>query len=109
MMIRVTISEIKDRMSAYLRRVKSGETVIVMERKTPIARIVPVSSEPEGPVQDDEVAEEARLTRLEQAGIVRRLGHGSPLEALDRPLPKETCLLDALLAERADESGSGYR
>ena len=51
MMIRVTISEIKDRMSANLRRVKSGETVIVMERKTPIARIVPISSEPEGPVQ----------------------------------------------------------
>ena len=31
-MIRATISEVKDGMSAYLRRVKAGETVLVTER-----------------------------------------------------------------------------
>ena len=37
-MIRATISEVKNGLSAYLRRVKSGESVLVMERRTPVAR-----------------------------------------------------------------------
>ena len=41
-MIRVAISEVKNGMSACLRRVKAGESVLVMERRTPVARIVPV-------------------------------------------------------------------
>ena len=41
-MIRATISEVKNGLSGYLRRVKSGESVLVTERRTPVARIVPV-------------------------------------------------------------------
>ena len=37
------IRELKARLSAYLRRVKAGETLVITERGKPIGRIVPVS------------------------------------------------------------------
>lgn len=41
-MKRVMISDLKAHLSAYLAAVKDGETVIVCDRNTPIARIEPV-------------------------------------------------------------------
>ena len=38
----VRIAELKSRLSAYLRAVRNGETISVMDRETPIAHIVPV-------------------------------------------------------------------
>lgn len=37
----VKISELKAKLSAYLERVRRGETVLVYDRNTPIARLVP--------------------------------------------------------------------
>lgn len=39
---RVQISELKAKLSAYLHDVRRGGTFIVMDRKTPVARIVPI-------------------------------------------------------------------
>lgn len=36
------ISEIRDHLSEYLRTVRKGETVIVYDRETPIARLEPI-------------------------------------------------------------------
>ncbi|MBV8491429.1 MAG: type II toxin-antitoxin system prevent-host-death family antitoxin [Candidatus Eremiobacteraeota bacterium] len=41
-MRRVGIAELKARLSEYLRAVRRGETIAVLDRETPIARIVPV-------------------------------------------------------------------
>ena len=41
------ISELRDKLSEYLARVRKGETVIVYDRDTPIARIEPVPPTPE--------------------------------------------------------------
>ena len=38
----VRIAELKSRLSEYLRAVRRGETIAVLDRETPIARIVPV-------------------------------------------------------------------
>ena len=38
------ISELRDGLSEYLARVRKGETVIVYDRDTPIARIEPIPS-----------------------------------------------------------------
>ena len=38
-MIRTNISELKNRLSHYLRLVRAGEVVEIMDRKTPLARI----------------------------------------------------------------------
>jgi prevent-host-death family protein len=38
----VRIAELKARLSEYLRAVRRGETIAVLDRETPVARIVPV-------------------------------------------------------------------
>jgi len=44
----VKVSELKARLSAYLAEVRRGETVIVCDRNTPIARLVPYDEERDG-------------------------------------------------------------
>lgn len=41
----VRIAELKARLSEHLRRVRRGHTLTVLDRETPIARIVPYSSD----------------------------------------------------------------
>jgi antitoxin (DNA-binding transcriptional repressor) of toxin-antitoxin stability system len=41
----VNISELKARLCAYLHKVRRGETLTVLDRKTPVARIVPHAEE----------------------------------------------------------------
>ena len=41
-MKQVRIAELKARLSEYLRAVRRGETIAVMDRDTPVAQIVPV-------------------------------------------------------------------
>jgi prevent-host-death family protein len=41
----VSVRELKDHLSEYLRRVERGERVVVTDRKRPIAEIGPVTSE----------------------------------------------------------------
>jgi prevent-host-death family protein len=45
-MKQVRIAELKARLSEYLRAVRRGETVAVLDRDTPIAHIVPVLDRP---------------------------------------------------------------
>ena len=42
----VRIAELKARLSEYLRSVRKGRTLTVLDRDTPIARIVPYAAEP---------------------------------------------------------------
>ena len=105
-MILATVSEVKDGMSAYLRRVRAGESVLIMQRKTPVARIVPVGLS--GSV-GDETDRNAKLARLESSGVVARRASGSPLEVVRQPLPGGAQVLGALLEERSEERREGYR
>ncbi len=41
----VGVAELKSKLSEYLARVRRGDTVTVLDRRTPIARIVPYESE----------------------------------------------------------------
>src|SRR5579863_8778862 len=43
-MASVQIAELKNNLSAYLRKVRTGEEVIICDRKSPIAKIVPLST-----------------------------------------------------------------
>lgn len=42
------VSELKARLSAYLREVRRGETVVVCDRNTPVARLIPYEDDREG-------------------------------------------------------------
>ena len=59
-MQKVKIGELKSRLSYYLRLVKSGQAVQVLERNTPIATIVPL---PSGTVNEG-------LIKLRRQGIL---------------------------------------
>jgi prevent-host-death family protein len=66
-MKRANVAELKNRLSHYLNRVKRGETVLVMERSIPVARIVPAVP----PSQMSSGETDAWLKRLEVAGVLR--------------------------------------
>lgn len=42
----VRIAELKSRLSEHLRSVRKGRTLTVLDRDTPVARIVPYAAEP---------------------------------------------------------------
>lgn len=44
-MIKVGIADLKAHLSQHLRRVRSGRTLTIMDRDTPVARIVPYEAE----------------------------------------------------------------
>jgi antitoxin (DNA-binding transcriptional repressor) of toxin-antitoxin stability system len=91
---RATISQLKDRLSAYLRKVRSGETILVVDRDEPIARIERIAP---GATAD------ARSARLEAAGLVRRGSRPLDVAALRRPAPTpRASVVGALLEERRD-------
>lgn len=93
-----SISETKNNLSALLDRVRAGETVLILDRETPVARLEPVR-----PGEDS--GGEARLSRLEREGKIRR-GTGKPSKAILGSLPLRPAsgadLLKALLEEREE-------
>jgi antitoxin (DNA-binding transcriptional repressor) of toxin-antitoxin stability system len=115
-MQKATIAELKNKLSAYLRKVRAGDTVLVLDRKRPIARIERIG--PHDRPRDRTARE--RLARLEAAGLVTRPAAALPLKALRAPPPRapggahldkragirpraRRSVLKALLDERAED------
>ncbi len=95
-MKKARISELKNRLSHYLRFVRRGQSVLVYDRDRPIARIDPVRDP--GPLGDaDQMAE------LERSGAVRPPTAALPTGWLDRRANVNANVVEALLEER--ESG----
>lgn len=93
-MQKATISELKNRLSAYLKKVRAGQTVVIFDRDQPIARIERIEG---GDAADDRVA------RLERAGLARRGKGRMPLAMLAADAPKaRQSVSSALLDERRD-------
>lgn len=91
-MEKATISQLKNRLSAYLRIVKAGGSVLVFDRDEPVARIERVKAGS---------ADVNWLTRIEKEGLVHRGSGAVPLELFRRPLPKPgKSALEALIEER---------
>lgn len=88
-----TISQAKNHLSELLAGVKRGETVLILERDRPIARIVPVEA--------TERSDDERLADLERRGIIRRAAR-PPRKTLPPPIdwPEGDSLLEALLRDR---------
>ncbi len=94
-MKRVSITELKAKLSQYLDAVKAGEDVIVTERGRPVARIGRVGGERR---------QEGRLAQLIRTGQVRpprEPGSAADPGALERPEDPEGRSLEILLEERA--------
>ena len=100
-MIQVNISEVKNRLSYYLRLVRGGEQIEILDRKTPLARITHVSK------AETVNRETPWIKEMVGLGIVSPpKKEGFPAELLDREkvtLPRangKTSALKALLEER---------
>jgi len=100
-MERTTISQLKARLSAYLKKVRAGQTILILDRDEPVARLERVGGGSAGSA--DEETGEDRLSRLERAGLLRRATRPLNLDRLRAPaLRTDTSLLQALLDERRD-------
>lgn len=95
-MKRATITEAKNQLSALLDRVRHGETVLILDRGRPVARLEPAQARSE----DDA---DGRLARLERAGVIRRSATPPPIARVLKPLPrvrKPPRVVEALIEER---------
>lgn len=91
-MMTVSISELKANLSRYVREVRRGGEIQVLDRGTPVARLVPV-------VEDIRHSVRERLIRL---GLVKP-GRGNTAIVLDRPpLVLPTRISEALAEDRND-------
>ena len=88
----VRIGELKNHLSRYLRVVRSGTRLVVMDRNTPVAEI--------GPVMSQAAAASTRRDDLIRRGVLVPAPRASlSLEELGSPV---RCRGDALAALRAD-------
>ena len=87
------IAELKAHLTAWIRRAKAGEEVIVTERGVPVAKLVPIEPAERG----------SRRERLAAAGVLK-LGTGKlPAWFFEDPLPRSNAsVLEALLDERKE-------
>jgi antitoxin (DNA-binding transcriptional repressor) of toxin-antitoxin stability system len=88
------ISELRDGLSEYLARVRKGETVIVYDRDTPIARIEPI------PPADENLPEWVREAERRGTLTPPRVRDRKPLEITPVKADSRFSLLEALLEER---------
>lgn len=90
-----SVSELKAKLSAYLREVRQGGEVQVLDRGKPVARLVPLASDQ----ADDSGPDSRRRQRMIASGILRP---GTGIELSMHPLPVSVELSQALEEERAD-------
>lgn len=96
-MVLATITEAKNGLSALIDQVRAGESVLIMDRGTPVARLESaVSASPDA---------EGRIARLERAGAVRAASKPPVTELLrTRPpaLRAGASAVAALIEERRE-------
>jgi len=81
------IAELKARLSEYLREVRRGHTIAVIDRDTPVAKLIPYSSQ------------EQSLTVRKPLGRHRSVRH----VPLPPPLNLKSDVVELLLADRRGE------
>jgi prevent-host-death family protein len=94
-MIRATLTETKNNLSALVDQVRHGESILILDRGRPVARLESVL--------EGDSASEGRLARLERQGLVRRGVQKSLRDLLKRRPPRPqggASALDELLEER---------
>jgi prevent-host-death family protein len=91
-MATASVSELKANLSRYLREIRRGGEIEVLDRGTPVARLVPPAANDDAGIRE----------RLIAKGMVRP-GNGRAAAILETPpLALRTSLLEALEDERAD-------
>ena len=92
-MITVGIRDLKENLSRYLRSVKSGERIIVTDRKKEVAILIPYAVE----------RDEEKILRSVQRGVAYWTG-GKPEGTVSRVTSRRKKVSDAVLEDR-----TGYK
>jgi len=85
----VGVRELKENLSRYLKKVKSGERIVVTDRKKEVALLVPIASK----------TEEEKILQLIQRGGAYWTG-GKPKGMLPRIISKGKKVSEAVLEDR---------
>lgn len=97
-MEKATVSRLKNQLSAYLRKVRAGQSVVIYDRDVPIARIDRIEDGGRGA---------DRLALLAAQGITRPATRALSAKRLRTLLPKSVSgsarVLDALCEERRQD------
>ena len=94
-MKQVSVTELKNQLSRYLRLVKRGETIEILERSVPVARL-------EG-VQGRAASGDGHLERLRRDGIVLPAKRRARVDLLkESPVPCRADAVQAVIDERGD-------
>jgi prevent-host-death family protein len=94
----VNIAELKNRLSTYITYAKAGETVIIRDRNTPVAQLVPI------PASDDITEEERSLVA---DGLMSLPERPLDLEKL-RNMPKAFVPGNAAIQAIIDDRNEGH-
>ena len=90
-MKKASVSDLKNQISRYLDYVKHGETVLVLDRRVPVAELKPVTAN----------SSSEKLVALERKGIIRLGSAKIPKEFFKEKLGGNRArALEALLKER---------
>jgi prevent-host-death family protein len=94
-MEKATVSKLKNNLSAYLRKVRAGQTLVIYDRNVPIACIERIESTERG---------RDRLALLRAQGLIRPAIRALSIkrlrEILPKGLPRNARLAEALREER---------
>jgi prevent-host-death family protein len=91
-----TITNAKNGLSALIDQVKAGETIVILDRGTPVARLEPIVGRGRA---------DGRIERLERAGLVGRGLAEPPVDLIRQPGPAlqpGVSAVDYVLAERRE-------
>lgn len=95
-MTTASITQAKNNLSKLIKKVKHGESVLILDRKVPVARLEPL---PRG----SEEADQAHWAELERRGLVRPPKKKLSKDFWTRPRPKfRKSVVEALLQERRE-------
>ncbi|MFN2541317.1 MAG: type II toxin-antitoxin system Phd/YefM family antitoxin [Chthoniobacterales bacterium] len=95
-MTTASITEAKNNLSKLIKKVRHGESVLILDRNIPVARIEPLRA-------DSPEADEAKLAELEGRGLLKRGSGKLPREFFKMPpLKFKKSLVEAVLEERRD-------
>jgi prevent-host-death family protein len=95
-MVVATITEAKNQLSALIDQVRAGESILIVDRGTPVARLESAVSAPDA---------EGRVARLERSGAVRSARKPPAIELVSTKPPgplNGASAVAALLEERRE-------
>jgi prevent-host-death family protein len=97
-MTTTTITQAKNGLSALIDRVKAGESIVILDRGTPVARLEPIVRRGHS---------DGRIERLERIGHVRPGVAAPPTDLIHQPGPKVAGAA-SVVASLIDERRGGH-